>query len=223
MLNKTFRKLFVGITIGVFAVPSVCAQSADSYLSNVGDTNIVIGKAPALCSATLNLKDIKKSNKIQKPIQLSSCAAESTEVVVVDQITTESDHDDWYIYLDDDSVDYLARLTYFEAVGECDVCQRRVISVVLNRMKQKGLDVYSVIHEKNAFETADMIPGSVLPYKKLEQLKEVVREVCKAGPTLPYYVTYFRADHFHRFKDQIPYVSCCNTYVSYSPSEFNLY
>lgn len=125
-----------------------------------------------------------------------------------------------YIEIPDSDVELIAKLLWFEARGECDDCKRRVVSVVINRMTTSNLSAHDVIYAENQFEPACNIENSNISLEEMEHMKNIVNEIIETGPTVPEYVTYFRAGHFHNFDGQVPYISCCNTYVSY---DYNMY
>lgn len=146
---------------------------------------------------------------------LNPSITDSRDIRSLGNITSAS-----YINLSEDDITLIAKLLWFEGRGECDACKRRIVSVVINRAITSGMSIYDVVYATNQFESACNIETSNISEFELNDMKLIVNQVIKDGPTLPKYVTYFRAEHFHTFKNQIPYVSCCNTYVSY---DYKLY
>ena len=72
--------------------------------------------------------------------------------------------------------------------------------------------MYDVIYEHNQFE-----PAKYVPYTTPDEMQlDVARDVVQNGPTIPGYVTYFRASYFHSFGDLIDYAAMDHTYFSYS-------
>lgn len=136
---------------------------------------------------------------------------------VTEPIVTEP-KEELYIELTDEEKRILATLIRLEAGGSSYECQMGVGSVVLNRMKLFGLSLKEVVFQKNVFSPARLInvknangEYKYQPYKKNWQ---VVEDLCKYGPTLPYYVIYFRADRHHTWAT--PYCQIDSTYFSYA-------
>lgn len=115
----------------------------------------------------------------------------------------------FYIEMSEDDIYELATLVYLEAGGESFECQQGVASVVINRMTTGGMTLQEVIYQKNQFTPAYLISSS----SPSESTLEAVRTVIKDGPTLPEYVTFFRADYY--FSWVTPYTSIDHTYFSY--------
>lgn len=108
----------------------------------------------------------------------------------------------------------LARLVFLEARGESYECQKAVVSVVINRWMsgQWGNTINSVIYSPKQFSDAWKIKTTT-PY---QMNYDAVDDVLQNGTTLPYYVMYFRANHYHKWTGYINYTTIDNTYFSYA-------
>ena len=129
--------------------------------------------------------------------------------------TTESSYvetEPKYYELTYDEIDMLARLVYLEAGGESYECMKGVASVVLNRMTSTGMSLQDVIYAPNQFSPACYIEST----SYTDDAYNAVMYVVENGPSLPEYVTFFRADHYHDFGNDIvvPYTCINNTYFS---------
>lgn len=111
-----------------------------------------------------------------------------------------------------DEIDMLSRLVYLEAGGESYECMKGVASVVLNRMTSTGMSLQDVIYAPNQFSPACYIEST----SYTDDAYNAVMDVVENGPSLPEYVTFFRADHYHDFGNDIvvPYTCINNTYFS---------
>lgn len=111
-----------------------------------------------------------------------------------------------------DEIDMLSRLVYLEAGGESYECMKGVASIVLNRMTSTGMSLQDVIYAPNQFSPACYIEST----SYTDDAYNAVMYVVENGPSLPEYVTFFRADHYHDFGNDIvvPYTCINNTYFS---------
>ena len=114
-----------------------------------------------------------------------------------------------YIKLSESEVHMLATLVYLEAGVETEECMRGVASVVINRMIIYDMSLRDVIYQPHQFSPAHKIPYTEPSQKCIDAAKYVVMN----GPTLPKYITYFRAGYF--FKWATPYKKIDRTYFSY--------
>lgn len=147
---------------------------------------------------------------------------ETTKPVVTDPPETvppyeRPDLDEPYITLTDEEKRILATLIRLEAGGASYECQMAVGSVVLNRMAAWDKSLEKVVFQRNQFSPAYLInrkyKNGEYVYKPYDICWEVVDDLCENGPTLPYYVLYFRAKHYHKWS--IPYCEMDGTYFSY--------
>lgn len=139
---------------------------------------------------------------------------EENSVESIEEVATvESvEYISYYIELTEDEIWDLATLVYLESGGESYECQLAVASVVINRVTTSDKSLYDVIYEKNQFTPAHRIESN----EPSESTMNAVKEVCTNGPTIPEYVTYFRAEKYHSFSEYImDYMCIDNTYFSY--------
>lgn len=191
---RALRRMLIG-AVAAFSVGCIISADVVSY-SGEDDTTIY---SPDEVEITTSNEDV---------IYLSESTSDISEIDSA--IETRN-----YIDISDSDIELIAKLLWFEARGECDDCKRRVVSVVINRMTTQSMSAYDVIYATNQFEPAANIDTSKIDDDELSKMKKIVSDVVQNGPTIPEYVTYFRADHYHNFKNQVPYTHCCNTYVSY--------
>lgn len=129
-----------------------------------------------------------------------------------------------YIDLTEIEKYHFATLIWLEARGESIECQYAVASVVINRLTccQKGYsnnkyeDILDVIYAKNQFSPAHLITRNEPDQTQID----IVEEICKNGPTIPEYITYFRADYYHKWNNLKSWDYYDNTYFSY---DVNIY
>lgn len=114
-----------------------------------------------------------------------------------------------YIELTDDEIRDFATLVYLESGAESYECQCAVASVVINRMTTRGMSLHDVIYERNQFSPAYLVSST----SPSESTLNAVMEVITNGPTIPEYVTFFRADYY--FDWATPYTAIDHTYFSY--------
>lgn len=114
--------------------------------------------------------------------------------------------------LTEDEIYKLAALVYLEARGESYECQKAIASVVINRMCNQQATLDEILYEPGQFSTIDDIDSA----EPDESCIRAARYVVTCGQTIPWYVTFFRADHYHHFGDLVDYTQIDNTYFSYS-------
>lgn len=63
----------------------------------------------------------------------------------------------YYLMLDKEDIDLMARVVMSEAGGQSADCKEAVATVILNRVASPDypIDVYNVVYQKGAFSTAD--------------------------------------------------------------------
>lgn len=182
-----------------------CSEHVESTEPSEDETN---------SEPTVNAVQSKeKPVEINKPdktkytyLQEDTCPYEdATESLDSESVTT-------YYELTYDEIDMLARLVYLEAGGESYECMKGVASVVLNRMTSTGMSLYDVIYEPNQFSPACYIESTCYT----DTVYSAVMDVVENGPSLPTYVTFFRAGYYHDFGNNIavPYTCMDNTYFS---------
>lgn len=125
------------------------------------------------------------------------------------------DNNEPYVMLSEDEAQMIAQILYLEARGESVQCQEAVVSVILNRMKNEGLSAQDVIFASNQFTTASFIEKG----DPSDDMINIVQTLAEEGPTIPSYITYFRADHYHEWDNAygtvVRYTNMDNTYFSY--------
>lgn len=152
--------------------------------------------------------------KIVKQIDLN---IEVPEFQEIDNESTAIESDisqvENYIALSEEEKYHLATLIWLEGRGESIECQYAIGSVVINRYTTGGhTSILDVIYAKNQFQPAHLISQS-----QPSQLQiDIVNDLCLNGPTIPEYVTYFRADHYFNWDTVEDYTRISNTYFSYS-------
>ena len=161
------------------------------------------------------------SQKVEEPVEDTSCEVEKKEIEVqVDTVQeepvisamayTESELEP-YMEMGESDVYELATLVYLESGTESFECQKAIASVVIHRMQNDDLTLQEVIYAKNQFSPAYLIAQS----EPSESTLQAVREVLQDGPTIPNYVTFFRADYYHDWSELIiPYCVIDHTYFS---------
>lgn len=124
-----------------------------------------------------------------------------------------------FLVLDDVEKHIFASLLRLEVGSSSYECQMAAASVVVNRMLYDNKGFKEVVYEKNQFSVAKWIdPDTGKCYKEpLEINWRAVEDICQNGPTLPYYVMYFRADYYHKWST--PYFEIDGTYFSYIEDE----
>lgn len=116
-----------------------------------------------------------------------------------------------YMEMGESDVYELATLVYLESGTESFECQKAIASVVIHRMQNDNLTLQEVIYAKNQFSPAYLIAESHPSDSTLAAVKDVLQN----GPTIPNYVTFFRADYYHNWSELIiPYCVIDHTYFS---------
>lgn len=159
------------------------------------------------------------SQKVEEQVEDTSSEVEEIEVqvdtvqeepVISAMAYTESEVEP-YMEMGESDVYELATLVYLESGTESFECQKAIASVVIHRMQNDDLTLQEVIYAKNQFSPAYLIAQS----EPSESTLQAVREVLQDGPTIPNYVTFFRADYYHDWSELIiPYCTIDHTYFS---------
>lgn len=168
----------------------------------------------ALLAATITVGSIN-SPVCEEAVETSSVFI--TESDVSTDVSTDVSMDETssvaiskvYYPMSDDDIKEFATLVALEGSIESYECQCAIASVVLNRMTTGDLTLQEVIYAENQFEPADKIPESTYTESTLRAVKHVITY----GPTLPEYVTFFRADYYFDWVE--PYTNIDHTYFSY--------
>lgn len=164
-------------------------------------------------------------SQISKPDYHSEKEEMTTEEVIVptpdeeEQSTTEVPEPQEYIILTGDEKWALACLVYLEGRGESLDCQRAIASVVINRYTTGSYQtLFDVIYEPLQFSPAYLIEDTTPTDIQIA----VVEEIAWKGPTIPEYVTFFRAGRYHNFGDLVDWKQMDHTYFSYSQSLYDV-
>lgn len=104
----------------------------------------------------------------------------------------ESDPSTWYYPMTEDELYELATLVYLEGGVESYECQQAIASVVINRATTSGKSTHDVIYAKHQFTPAKKITQS----EPSESTMKAAKYVAMYGPSIPEYVTFFRADYY---------------------------
>lgn len=120
-----------------------------------------------------------------------------------------------YFDVTEDERDLLARLVHCEANTESLECQKAVVSVIFNRLKDGtwGDSLEEVIFAKHQFTPATS--GKIYNVEPTEQNYEAVDDVIQNGPTLPDNVKFFRADYHFKWENYVGYLVLDKTYFGY--------
>lgn len=117
-----------------------------------------------------------------------------------------------YVELEDWEMNLFATLVYYEGGNESLECQKAIASVVVNRMKANEQSLTEVIYARNQFSTVSQLSSG----KFTDSTMEAVQHVCTFGPTIPEYVTFFRANHYFDWGPRYQnYRNIDHTYFTY--------
>lgn len=112
------------------------------------------------------------------------------------------------VHCEEWELEELARLVYWEACGESDICQRAICEVVFNQLNYGawGDTLDSVIFSTNNYEPAYRLYWPDTEYDKdiLSNIRTIVHDVYYNGISLPPRIMFFRADYYHQWKGAIP-------------------
>lgn len=159
------------------------------------------------------------SQKVEEQVEDTSSEIEEIEVQidtvqeepVISSMTCTESEPEPYMEMGESDVYELATLVYLESGTGSFECQKAIASVVIHRMQNDDLTLQEVIYAKNQFSPAYLIAQS----EPSESTLQAVREVLQDGPTIPNYVTFFRADYYHNWSELIvPYCVIDHTYFS---------
>ena len=227
-MSKQLRNVFVicSLIFGIVVFLSKCIYCSNSN-SNTINTKVVsldttnanielpvlldyvnTSHIPVVTNSDLDLEFSRSMPELTEadiiPVDYSDITSESIDINNEPVITNQYN-------LSESDVYELATLVWLESGAESDECQKAVASVILNRMSTRNVSLQEVIYEDNQFSPAHKISYTV----PSEHTLQLVSDVVKYGSTLPEYVTYFRADYYHNWSDQlIPYCTYDNVYFS---------
>lgn len=124
-----------------------------------------------------------------------------------------------YIQLTEDEIYELATLVWLESGTESLECQKAIASVVINRMTTTNRSLHDIIYAPNQFTPANRIDSN----NPSEATLAAVRDVVENGPSVPEYVTYFRANYYFDWGPRYQnYINIDHTYFSYDTHLYEL-
>ena len=134
------------------------------------------------------------------------------------EVIDRTDLNEPYVALTDEEKKLVATVVRLEGGNQSIECQYAIASVIINRYTSSNVSIHQIIYAPNQFSVVSSIPDTEPTNTQLR----IVENVCKYGITIPEYVTYFRAGHYHE-NTGIPYFSLDNTYFSYNKNLFDKY
>jgi hypothetical protein len=167
----------------------------------------------ALIYQTVKQKDVECIVSVDESAEISEpqieCEPEVVEEVMPVELVVAPEPEP-YIHLTEQEKWELATLIYLEGGNQSYECQLAIGSVILNRIHSGywGTTLHEVIYAKNQFTPAYLISST----NPTDTQIAVVEELVMNGPTLPYYVLYFRANY---------YFSWANDYCNYNDTYFS--
>ena len=197
--NKSWAIFMCGICVSSIWITAYKGLSAQNTYANSCYTQDVSKESSEILATDTSVDSIVKLRS----------SVSSSDIIV--------NRSKKYMSLSDSEKFELATLVNLESGGESYECQKGVASVILNRMVNDNLSLDNVIYAENQFEPAEYISNSTYT----ESTLSAVEYVLDNGPTLPRYVTFFRADYYHSWGDLVKYKQIDNTYFSYSQSLFD--
>lgn len=209
MLSKNAKNRIIGVIIlaGVVAFSikliDLRAQAGDQTLETPTYSQI------PFISQEVEDKNEHTSPKVEEEVEVQVDAVQE-EPVISDMEYVEPEPEP-YMEMDENDVYELATLVYLESGTESYECQKAIASVVIHRMQNDDLTLQEVIYAKNQFSPAYLVAESCPSDSTLAAVKDVLQN----GPSIPNYVTFFRADYYHNWSELIvPYCVIDHTYFS---------
>ena len=194
----------LGITV-CFAEEEISSESKDIIMIEE------IQLSPYDFYHNINASDILKIT------QVTHCEITENSPVEVDTVKED------YISLSQDEIDLISKIVYLEGRGETYECQQGIVSVIINRMTTENKNAHEVIFAENQFTTAKFVDKGEVT----EDIQSIVIDIASNGPTIPIWVTYFRAKKYHQWDNEygtvIPYDKIDNTYFSYDKKLYDEY
>lgn len=190
------------------ALNAAAVQSAETASTSAGPTATELLQVGMLAEASPfeeTTSKVEESNPSSMPEQSQDIEPPDKEV---QHELTESK---LYLEMSEDDTYELATLVYLESGTESYECQKAIASVVIHRMQNDNLTLQEVIYAKNQFSPAYLVAES----EPSESTLAAVQDVLQNGPSIPNYVTFFRADYYHNWSELIiPYCVIDHTYFS---------
>lgn len=181
--------------------------------------------SPVECEEIIEIEDIASTCydfcQTSQPVDIiKSSPSEIIEPLPQEADTTVQED---YISLSQDEIELISKILYLEGRGESYECQQAIVSVIINRMTTENKDAHEIIFAENQFTTSQFVEKG----KVTEEIKSIVIDIAANGPTIPNWVTYFRAKKYHQWDNKygtvIPYDKIDNTYFSYDKKLYDEY
>lgn len=198
--NYLLTVVSLGMTLAIVVVTAYSTDTQSKNSFNPSSNEIII---------------YKSNDDVITDVSKDSTETESSDIVFkpnIDEVT-------YYVELSTSEIYMLATLIYLEGNTESIECQRAICSVVVNRMIMWDMSLEEVIYQKNQFTPAHLIEY----YNPTDVQIEIVKEIMKDGVTIPEYVCYFRADHYHNWSGMNDYINLDHTYFSFSNMDYQQY
>ena len=209
MLSKNAKNRIIGVIIlaGVVAFSikliDLRAQAGVQTLKTPTYSQI------PFTSQEVEDKNEHTSSKVEEEVEVQVDTVQE-EPVISDMEYVQPEPEP-YMEMDENDVYELATLVYLESGTESYECQKAIASVVIHRMQNDDLTLQEVIYAKNQFSPAYLVAESCPSDSTLAAVKDVLQN----GPSIPNYVTFFRADYYHNWSELIiPYCVIDHTYFS---------
>ena len=209
-VNKLTR-IFAYIIIGFMLVCAICAYNGCN--SNATPDTTTESTDIVVDTTSVEETTVPEETTHEETFELPEITMPETTTYIPPVVES-------YLTLTESERLILATLIRLECGGSSYETQMAVASVVVNRMNLWGLSLRQAVFQKNVFSPASLIdqetghsyynPPKTGAYA---QCWQVVDDICANGPTIPYYVIYFRSGHYHSWA--IPYAKIGSLYFSY--------
>ena len=216
------RKQLMQIIAGAVAYSLICVIVISSYL--VFTVSFAKEEVSSESEDIIMIEEIQSSSydfyhNISAPDVLKINHYEITENLPLEVDTVKED----YISLSQDEIDLISKIVYLEGSGETYECQQAIVSVIINRMTTENKNANEVIFAENQFTTAKFVDKGEVT----EDIQSIVIDIASNGPTIPVWVTYFRAKKYHQWNTKygtvLPYDKIDHTYFSYDKKLYDEY
>lgn len=149
-------------------------------------------------------------------VDIVDISYDAEPVVSTKSVSDAKDSDTRYyipaLNLTGQEIQNIATLVFLESGTESYECQTAVASVIINRVVNTGATVHDVIYAKGQFSPAHRV-STTLPS---DVSMAAIQDILANGTTVPQYVTYFRAGHYHNWGNRYKqYKHIDHTYFSY--------
>ena len=175
----------------------------------------LLGMIISLIAVLYLVEKINALNQVISDLQnrepiIINTQVETEDSLIENEPLKEENNVEFSASLDDREL--LARLLYCEGRGESVDCQKAIVSVVLNRLKNGywGDTFREVIYAKGQFSPVSS--GLIDKAKPSQTQYDIVDYILENGSTLPSWVLYFRASYHFSWSSYTPYCNIDNTY-----------